>query len=94
MYGILDEIKNKVFVPTGEKHGRVMGRIPDGTFGIYDMPLYILLYVGIIISVRFLQKDGQDITYRIYVEQMMKFGFVYQKIKFIKVYFLNRIMIQ
>lgn len=89
MYGILDEIKNKVFVPTGEKHGRVMGRIPDGTFGIYDMPLYILLYVGIIISVRFLQKDGQDITYRIYVEQNDEIWFRISKDKVYKSIFFE-----
>lgn len=64
----IEEIKKCVFVPTGQKHGRVIGRIPSGMFGLYDMPIYILLYMGIIKSLRYLQEEKLDITYRIYVE--------------------------
>ena len=64
----IEEIKNCVFVPTGQTQGRVIGRIPHGMFGVYDMPLYILLYMGIVKSLRYLQEEELDITYRVYVE--------------------------
>lgn len=65
---IIEEIKNCIFVPTGQTQGRVIGRIPNGMFGVYDMPLYILLYMGIVKSLRYLQEEELDITYRVYVE--------------------------
>ena len=71
----IKEIKKCIFIPTGETQGRVIGRIPDGMFGLYDMPLYILLYMGIIKSLRYLQEEETDIIYRIYVDPNTKIWF-------------------
>jgi len=77
----IKEIENCVFVPTGEKYGRVIGRIPNGMFGLYDMPVYILLYMGIIKSLRYLKEEELDITYRIYVEPNIDIWFQASKEK-------------
>ena len=78
---IIKEIKHNIYVFTGEKLGRVIGRIPNGMFGLYDMPLYVLIYMGIIKSLRYLQEEELDITYRIYVEPNIDIWFQSSKNK-------------